>query len=778
MSRFNFRRKNSRRKEDSSIDNSSSASIVDDENTAVGDRDIGTIKDSDYARKCRELMQLNKKLRDLGAEEMFPLPCVTVIGGQSAGKSSLVEAVSGINVPRDSGTCTRCPMECEMSSSGTSWSCTVSLRIKYDENGAPIESKKHIFSPLITNPSEVELWIRRAQAAILYHPHRPADEFKTKGEDELREMVRQDAKRPQSKMLKFSKNMVVVELQDPELTDLFFYDLPGLIQNEEEDIINLVRNLVVDHIGGDQSENNIILITIPMSDDIENQQAVKLARECDPEGARTIGVLTKPDSLGEGAIGQRKKWKDVLEDREHKLLHGYYCVRLPDDAQRAQLSRTDFQQIAQEYFDTRTPWSQMSVRNRFGVPNLVSDVSKLLVELIETNLPRLKAEVDRLLTQNQEELHRLPSPPTSEPIAEVSQMVNTFCAAVKELVLGDGLKKTLVQKDRKEYAKLKQRIWATSYDFRPFVNHKDYEDPKLDNEESLDSKVTPSPERALISCKARPLLDLLDVRQVIVDSTGFELPGHVPFEATKKLVRGATDEWRGPTVECFNAVHTNLWEALEMTISTTFKQYSRLEKAISSIVRRELDSRKDDAFTKLEQKVKHETNPLYTQNYHYFSSEKTKWDKRYRTARNYAATRYWIYRPREAPAHSFPGHVAVAPHSSSTQTAINISDSPRVQEVVWDEYEDELNLMANVQAYFKVAYKRFIDDTPLLIEHELNQALAHKLPFVIFEDLLSGDKSQRIKDLLAEDPSIAKHRRMLQDKIEKLNDIKERLADF
>jgi len=39
----------------------------------------------------------------------------------------------------------------------------------------------------------------------------------------------------------------------------------GLIQNEEEDVINLVRNLVVNHIGGEYSENNIILITVPMS---------------------------------------------------------------------------------------------------------------------------------------------------------------------------------------------------------------------------------------------------------------------------------------------------------------------------------------------------------------------------------------------------------------------------------------------------------------------------------------------------------------------------------
>jgi hypothetical protein len=78
-----------------------------------------------------------------------------------------------------------------------------------------------------------------------------------------------------------------------------------LIQNSDQNVIDLVRDLVVSHI---QSENTLILITIPMSgeqmqslsgrpltyselDDIENQQAVLLAKEADPYGERTIGII-------------------------------------------------------------------------------------------------------------------------------------------------------------------------------------------------------------------------------------------------------------------------------------------------------------------------------------------------------------------------------------------------------------------------------------------------------------------------------------------------------
>ena len=97
-----------------------------------------------------------------------------------------------------------------------------------------------------------------------------------------------------------------------------------------------------------------------------------------------IGILTKPDMLSEGSVNARQSWLDVIEGRKHKLNHGYYCVRLPDDAQRAQrLSRSAFQRIAADYFDTTAPWSGVADRGRFGIPGFVTDISVLLVNHIK-----------------------------------------------------------------------------------------------------------------------------------------------------------------------------------------------------------------------------------------------------------------------------------------------------------------------------------------------------------------------------------------------------------
>ena len=113
-------------------------------------------------------------------------------------------------------------MECNMSSNAnTGWSCKIHIRYEYNQNG---EAQPHVsqsFGPVIKNQSHVELWIRRAQAAVL-SPHRPPSDFLAMSESEIRENARTDAA-----ILPFSNNVVQVNLEDPDATDLSFIDLPG-----------------------------------------------------------------------------------------------------------------------------------------------------------------------------------------------------------------------------------------------------------------------------------------------------------------------------------------------------------------------------------------------------------------------------------------------------------------------------------------------------------------------------------------------------------------------
>jgi hypothetical protein len=161
-------------------------------------------------------------------------------------------------------------MECNMSSHATSWSCTITLRIGFDSNGLDLQKPLNVpFGRTITDRSEFEVWLRRAQAAIL-NPNVPSATFHAKTAEELKNI---------KNTLKFSRNVVCVSIEDPDATDLSFYDLPGkymfiligtayltgsegLIQNEEAEIVDLVKSLAEHYI---EKENTIILTTIPMS---------------------------------------------------------------------------------------------------------------------------------------------------------------------------------------------------------------------------------------------------------------------------------------------------------------------------------------------------------------------------------------------------------------------------------------------------------------------------------------------------------------------------------
>lgn len=108
-----------------------------------------------------------------------------------------------------------------MSSAATTWSCTISLRFVFDDTGSRLDKPRTVaFGPPLSTKDSVNLAIRRAQAAIL-NPHISSETFLTKTLDELRNPTSTESP------LKFSKNIVCVDVNDPEATDLSFIDLPG-----------------------------------------------------------------------------------------------------------------------------------------------------------------------------------------------------------------------------------------------------------------------------------------------------------------------------------------------------------------------------------------------------------------------------------------------------------------------------------------------------------------------------------------------------------------------
>lgn len=269
---------------------------------SAGDLEVTTPPGTDgglylLGRGVKSLVKAIQTLRDLGVENLgLPLPKIVVVGDQSTGKSSLIEGISEIKVPRNTGTCTRCPLEINLvESSGvdSQWTCKITLITKYYHDNELIEratksrplgpwreqdtAEKFHFATLVSK-AQVEDALHRAQLAILNIGNAHED-------------YKMGLPLPRDKRkVKFSPNVIQLDISGPDLPNLSFYDLPGVINvpevAHEEYLVTLVKNLVKEYIN---SPDCINLLAIPMTDDPANSSASQLIGEVKGANGRTIG---------------------------------------------------------------------------------------------------------------------------------------------------------------------------------------------------------------------------------------------------------------------------------------------------------------------------------------------------------------------------------------------------------------------------------------------------------------------------------------------------------
>ncbi|MEJ1282913.1 hypothetical protein NN561_013876 [Cricetulus griseus] len=235
-----------------------------------------------YEEKVRPCIDLIDSLRALGVEQDLALPAIAVIGDQSSGKSSVLEALSGVALPRGSGIVTRCPLVLKLKQlgQGEEW------RGKVTYKDTEVE---------VSDPTEVEGEINKAQNFIA------------------------------GKGLGISDELISLEVSSPNVPDLTLIDLPGItrvaVGNQPADIGYQIKRLIKTYI---QKQETINLVVVPSNVDIATTEALSMAQEVDPEGDRTIGILTKPDLVDRGT---EDKVVDVVRNLVYHLKKGYMIVK-------------------------------------------------------------------------------------------------------------------------------------------------------------------------------------------------------------------------------------------------------------------------------------------------------------------------------------------------------------------------------------------------------------------------------------------------------------------
>lgn len=244
-----------------------------------------------------KLLDAIDELRNLGSvTHEVSLPQIVVVGDQSSGKSSVLEALSGLSFPTNEGLCTQFATEIVLRRSNTQ-------------------------RTLIT--------IRSSDLEKAEDVRNFAKQWNSADVGELGKII-EDAKRVMglSESTRITKDVLRIEVSGPKQDHLTFVDLPGIFANAESDQSKNEPQLVLDLVNHYvKKPRTIALAVVSAKYDFQNQRILTLLQNVDQGGKRTLGVITKPDAHRDDTPDYRTI-KALIENRKWPLRLGCKLSRL------------------------------------------------------------------------------------------------------------------------------------------------------------------------------------------------------------------------------------------------------------------------------------------------------------------------------------------------------------------------------------------------------------------------------------------------------------------
>lgn len=370
----------------------------------------------------QSLIKLVNKLQDaftnVGIQNPIDLPQITVLGSQSSGKSSVLENIVGRDfLPRGTGIVTRRPLVLQLINrpAGGGAAPTTSTT-----NGVKQESTQLPSKPGETNPDE---W-----GEFLHLPGEKFHDF-----NKIREEIVRDTELKTGKNAGISPQPINLRIYSPNVLTLTLVDLPGLtkvpVGDQPRDIERQIRDMVLKFIA---KPNAVILAVTAANTDLANSDGLKMAREVDPEGTRTVGVLTKVDLMDQGT-----DVVDILAGRVIPLRLGYVPVVNRGQRDIDQHKKVSAALDAEKDFFQNHP-SYRSKAQYCGTPFLARKLNTILMHHIRNTLPDIKAKISTQLQKFQAELTSLGGPLGDANSGNiVLTIITEFCNEFRTVIDGN-----------------------------------------------------------------------------------------------------------------------------------------------------------------------------------------------------------------------------------------------------------------------------------------------------------------------------------------------------
>ncbi|KAK6590858.1 hypothetical protein RS030_111895 [Cryptosporidium xiaoi] len=310
--------------------------------------------------ELREVLCTIKEYSDSNKLGDAPIdfPEIAVVGSQSVGKSSLLDFIIGRHIlPRGHGIVTRRPL-------------ILQLQQIYEDNKEDYAEFGHKKGIKITDFEKVK------------------------------EEIQIETNRLVGDNKKVSDNPILLRIYSKKTVNLTLVDLPGLtkvpVEDQPSDIDLQIRKIVLSYI---RRPTCLILAITAANTDIANSDSLKIAREVDPEGKRTIGVLSKLDT-----VENYTSLIQILNNKLYPLSRGHIAVMCRDLKQRNSGIKSLRASLNEERNFFENNINLKAVINRCGTYNLIKTLQRELIEHIVLLLPQIKNQIKKIIEFKKEEL--------------------------------------------------------------------------------------------------------------------------------------------------------------------------------------------------------------------------------------------------------------------------------------------------------------------------------------------------------------------------------------
>jgi len=453
-----------------------------------------------------KLIEAINKIQDSFAKAKIPLslrlPIIAVVGAQSTGKSSVLETIVGKDfLPRGSGIVTRRPLILQLHN--------------------------------ISEKTEYAIFGHKAD--VIYNDF-----------DKVREEIIADTNRVAGLNKEISPIPIILKIYSHEVLDLTLVDLPGLtrvpLKEQSHDIDIKIRKIVFDAVKG---ENTLILAVSSGNADIATSDAINLAREVDPKGDRTIGVVTKLDIVDAGTNAM-----ETLEGKLYPLKLGYIGVVC-----RSQKDIMDKKSMKAALDDEEKFFSQhhaySRIKEKCGIRYLTKTLNKLLMQHIQTCLPSLKTDLNAILQEKLIELPKYGLEFLDESKGNLKSllllMISKFAEYYRNMIDGKFINNST--KELKGGARI-HYIFHTVY--------------------------------ANAMCNINALDDISDedIRTVLINAKSLHPSLFIPDKAFENLIRQQSSKLLEPSLQCMEMVYEELQK---ITIQLDIVELLRFENLTNKV---------------------------------------------------------------------------------------------------------------------------------------------------------------------------------------------------